>query len=247
MRRCLGLTCLLLLAATAGARVDDDFETDRPDLAEGPGPVSAGHLQVEAGWTRAAFTRHSRQDVVGEVLVRIGIAPHLELRGVLPSWNRLALEQPAPTREMKGFDAAGMGLKVGVPLASQRFALGVLSHVIFPGGSGTFRSDRTNFDVLVAGAYALARSSLSANAGVQRSDGAWGEFAVVSLSADIGARMGGYVESAVEQVDGESQWTWDTGVTWRPVQWTQLDARVGAVSGFGETWAMFGAGISQRW
>src|SRR5258708_2384589 len=87
----------LALAAPAIVHADD-IEADRPDLSQGPRPLAAHRVQLEAGWTRYQNT-DAPLDVFGEGLLRVGVDGRVELRVLVPSWNRVTLRgAPIDTR-----------------------------------------------------------------------------------------------------------------------------------------------------
>lgn len=61
--------------------------TSRPGLVRPAGTVAPGHVQLEAGYTRAELDGR-RRHLVGETLVRVGVLPRTELRGGWASYQR---------------------------------------------------------------------------------------------------------------------------------------------------------------
>jgi hypothetical protein len=238
----------LVVISSAAARASaDDFESDRPDLAEGPRTLSTGHVQMEAGWTRST-TDDTRSDAVGEGLVRFGVASRLELRLAIPTWNELHVDQALGLagHDDGGFGPTGFGGKVTLARDDDS-ALGVVADVALPGGGGPFHDAHTNLDLVLAGARELGHGELSANVSYLREEGANGVGGVLSYERDWTERLASYGEWAVTDIDESVAHVVDAGVTLRVAPVTQLDARIGFGAGDASGLLLFGAGITQRW
>jgi hypothetical protein len=241
---------VLALALGAGLpsfAAADDFESDRPDLAEGPRTLPFGHIQLEAGWTRV-MTDNTRTDAVGEGLLRFGLASRLELRLAIPTWNQLHVDQVplSGRRDDSGFGPTGLGGKVTLARDDDS-ALGIVADVALPGGSGPFHEVHANLDLVLAGARELGRGELSANVSYLREEGANGVGGVLSYERDWTERLASYGEWAVTDIDESVEHVLDTGATLRVAPVTQVDARIGFGAGDASGLWLFGAGITQRW
>lgn len=73
---------------------DEPLVTDRPDFTESAETIAPGHLQIESGITRSREDA-TETDSVGEILLRVGLTPNLELRAGFNSYLYLA---KSPTR-----------------------------------------------------------------------------------------------------------------------------------------------------
>jgi hypothetical protein len=238
---------LIVISGAAAYASADDFESDRPDLAEGPRTLSSGHVQLEAGWTRS-MTDDTRADAVGEGLLRFGLASRLELRLALPTWNELHVDQsPALAgRDDRGFGPTGFGGKVTLARDDDS-ALGVVADVALPGGRGPFHEAHASLDLVLAGARELGRGELSANVSYLREEGANGVGGVLSYERDWTERLASYGEWAVTDIDESVEHILDAGATLRVAPVTQLDARIGFGAGDASGLWLFGAGVTQRW
>lgn len=87
LRIALAAAPVLLLAGCATARSAAPVATSRPGLVRPAGTVAPGHVQLEAGYSRAELDGRTRH-LVGETLVRVGVLPRTELRGGWASYQR---------------------------------------------------------------------------------------------------------------------------------------------------------------
>jgi len=237
-----------VLAAGAPSLVGaDDFESDRPDLAEGPRTLPVGRLQLEAGWTHTA-TADAATETVGEALVRYGLAPRCELRLAVPTWNRLRLDRAVgpQRRVVSGFGPAGFGGKLTLA-RDESSALGIVADVTLPGGGGAFHEGDAGLDLVLAAAREMGGGELSANVSYLREGGANGVGGVLSYERDWTERLATYAEWAVTDLDASVAHVLDSGVTLRVAPVTQVDARIGFGAGDASGLWLFGAGVTQRW
>lgn len=235
---------LAMLAVASVARADDDIDADRPDLANGPRPLALHHVQFEAGWTRYGNT-DAPLDVFGEGLVRLGLARRLELRAIVPSWNRLRVESAAGVRRTTGLGDLGAGLKLGFTNTDAR-AIGLVLDATVPSGERPFRADDPTLDATLAVEVSRGPRSLTFNAGLSIEGSTTEAVGVFNAEFDLDHGVSAYGEIA-EQGDFEGfDTTLDTGVTWKLTHETQIDGRIGVTTGGGSA-TFSGFGIAHRW
>src|SRR5688500_18432971 len=116
MHRPLVLSLLLSLLLAGPVVAQEPLITHRPDFTESASVVGRSRVQLEGG---ATLTRAGEVDelAVGEILLRIGIAPRLELR--LGANSHVWID--GPDGELDGFEDATLGAKLLLsegPLAS---------------------------------------------------------------------------------------------------------------------------------
>ncbi|HEX6370430.1 MAG TPA: transporter [Longimicrobium sp.] len=107
MRTATAVAAALSLAACATAAPRAGVvATSRMGVVKGPGVVSAGVLQVEAGYSQARRDERSRR-VFGETLLRVGVGRGTELRATFPSYLRTV----TPGAAAGGASDAALALK----------------------------------------------------------------------------------------------------------------------------------------
>jgi len=238
------LVSSLLLAVPAAAQ--EPLVTDRPDFTESAAVIERGHVQLEGG---ATFTRADETDesALGEVLLRIGIAPRLELRVGANSYAWI----DHPEGDVDGFEDATLGAKV--LLSEGPVASALLLGASVPTGSHGIGAEAWEPEVRVALARDVGAASVGANAGWfwteaddERLHGGVGS---LTVGLPLGKRGGMFLEAygiAVEGAGGDEAYA-DAGVTRLLSDDFQLDARVGVgLGGEAADWYV-GVGASRRW
>lgn len=228
----------LALAAPAGSRAQgaaDPLQTDRPDFTEGVATVTPGRFQLEGGYT---FTRAGpdREHTIGELLVRLGVAPRLEARiGV----NSYAVVD-APGGVVEGLEDVSVGAKVrlvqpgsGAPGGAPE--LSALASLTLPTGAEGIGADEAQPAVLLAASWALSeRLALGTNLGYEnvaesgeRVDQGFGSAALgVGLTGSLGAFLEWFAVFP-EGAEREALHFLDAGLTLGVGPDAQLDARAG--------------------
>lgn len=255
-RRWIGVVAMTLALATLCTRAtaqEQEMETDRPDFTEGTRTVAPGRVQVELGATLDDTT--AGEDLaVGETLVRVGVAPRVELR--LGAGSYLRSETGGATVE--GWGQPSLGVKMGLRPEARGVApaAALLVGVGLPFGDDRVTLAGAEPSAVLALAWDLAAGwGLGANLGwTQAVDGDGGarrfEQGLASLAAgyDLGAGWGLFLETygfTREAHGGDATAYADAGLTWSPRPDLQLDLRVGtAVEGPEDDFV--GVGVSLR-
>ncbi|HXV74821.1 MAG TPA: transporter, partial [Candidatus Polarisedimenticolaceae bacterium] len=159
------------LPTAAAASEVPPLVTDRPDVTESSETVRRGSVQVEAGYGFARFDGETeRLDVTAfpSTLVRVGLDPRIELR---LEWDGLISEsREAGGQRTEETGSGNMALGVKIKLREEQGALpqlAMLVDAVLPTGSQTFRADRIDPAIRLAGSNRLTgRLGLSYNVGV---------------------------------------------------------------------------------
>jgi len=167
------VTGLILLAGISCEAAEDEapLVTDRPDVTESSETVARGRVQIEAGIGFASFDDGG--ETVGiatfpTTLIRVGLDRKVELRF---EWQGVVSE----SREFEGSrtDTSGSGntgLGAKIKLREERGAapqLALLVDAVLPTGSKSFRTERIDPGVRVAGSNTLSdRLAVGYNLGV---------------------------------------------------------------------------------
>ena len=244
MRLCLlPLVVLTLMLAPNGARADGGIDADRPDFTNGPRALETGRWQLEAGATRTTQSGASAW-TVGEGLVRHGIAPGLELRLALPTWNRSG-DGPEASR---GLGDGGAGFKCTLPGATDALAFGAIGDVTLPTGARGVGAGVPGGDLVLAVDRALtSRLDVTCNAGASRQAGATALLVSTSWGLDLGHGLGSWAEWAAAATAHATADRFDGGFTLAVGPNVQLDVRAGEGAGDARGEATLGAGVTTRW
>jgi hypothetical protein len=237
----LGIPCLAMA---------DPLVTDRPDFTESPETVAKGRVQVEAG---ATFERSGdeRTRSLGEVLVRVGMGKHSELRIGLPSHLRLS----GGGSSVSGWDDAYLGAKFVLREGEGRSPqVALLAGTTLPTGSRRMAERKYQPDAVLAAAIDLnEKTALSTNIGVARASSS-GErfnqlFGSLSLGYSLSDRWGIYGEVYAfnrNEPGGSTQKYANTGLTYLVNDDFQLDARFGVGLNNGPRERFWGLGVARR-
>ncbi|HEY9130608.1 MAG TPA: transporter [Dyella sp.] len=220
---------LLGMAIVAGPALADDAPGfDRPGYGFAPGALPAGGLALEQGlptWTLGndSGTRSSLYST--DSLLRIGLGAHLELQLGSTPFNRLSEREATSSTVMHGRGDSTLGLKLGLPSASDAWSWGVLGTMEFTDGARGIRNDRRQYTLgLVAVQQVDEDHQWSYFAQDQRS----GNQSSYQLAADYNIALdkhwGVYGEAAAVHEDGRSGMQLGNGFTWQPNARVQWDA-----------------------
>lgn len=255
-RRAMRWTGTVLVAAAwivtpAVSAAAQEMETDRPDFTEGTRTVAPGRVQVEMGATLDDTT--AGEDLtVGETLLRLGVAPRVELRLGAGSY----LRSEADDATVEGWGQPSVGVKMGLRPEARGAApaAALLVGVGLPFGDDRVTLAGAEPSAVLALAWDLAPGwGLGANLGWARAvdgDGRRFEQGLASLAAgyDLGAGWGLFLETygfTREAHGGDATTYADAGLTWSPRPDLQLDLRLGtAVEGPEDDFV--GVGVSLR-
>ncbi len=257
--RVLGALALLSLGAVApgAGSAMEMLEADRPDLAEGPVALAPGSIQAEAGVTRRLLGRtalgRETLDSVGEMLVRIGLAPGWEARLGLPSWHSDSRVQPASgpagprAPDANGFGDAALGVKRDLPSPHRRVETGLIAELSLPVGEAPFGGGAAGGGVTFAASLDSAPGDWCGNVGWFRSGGADEWLATVSFERMLRRRLAAFAEVAWLGGDGDPRRAAGAGLLWQVTPGLRLDVRGGGEFASGAGDPLFGIGAVRRW
>lgn len=243
--------CLAVSAARAadppGGTLDDPLIGDRPDFTESAVTVSPGRVQVEAGATYGEAGRDEALEI-GEVLVRVGLLPRLELRIGLNSYARV----DSGRRELSGLVDSSLGAKVALGEA-RGWTTAVLVATSLPTGSREFREPDLQPEAVFVAERDLSESvSLGTNFGYAYASADGRRVGEALGSAALGVavteRVGAFFEvfGIVPLASGEPETYFvDAGLTRSLSPDFQIDFRVGA--GLNSAAADFFTGAGLVW
>jgi hypothetical protein len=250
------LAVLLLLASSgwcvAQGSGSEPLVSDRPDFTESPETVPAGRFQVEAGYT---FSKRGKDEehALGELLLRIGLMPDVELRLAGNSYVWLN----SPSGDAQGFEDMSVGVKIKLVEGSgelTRPEVAVIVATSLPTGDDDFGEDGSQPGIKLALAWDLSeRISLASNLNYTYASTGGDRFHQFSGSLSLGYRLserwGCYIEYfgfVPERENGPNASFFDGGLTYLINDNLQLDARVGIgvfnaespdyFTGFGVSW-----------
>lgn len=154
------------LLGLPAAPLTEPLVTDRPDATESTDAVPWGHTQIELGWTFTYDREHderTRDHVLPELLMRIGLAENLELR---LGWEGVALQAEAHeersdqgrrfTAESHETSATDMEVAFKIKLADQEGLLphfGAIAGLSLPTGGHAVTSGDVDPSVVLLWAY----------------------------------------------------------------------------------------------
>lgn len=223
---------LLSGCAMAGARAP--VSSDRPDFTDGTVVLAPGAWQLESGHSFARQGR-TRLSTSGELMMRAGITPRVELR---LSANSYARARRAGTTA-RGFEDASVGLKVRLradgEAPSWRPGVVLLAQSTVPTGARAFRAPRAQPEVKLITRWALSdRIEFTSN--VNAAYPFDGERTTLELrgsgsfAATLTRRLGVFVEAytlAPRGVLSQGSRYVDAGLMWHVHPDVQLDVRGG--------------------
>jgi len=216
----------LLLAASLSLvpSVSAQISADRPGFGDGTTTVAPGTFQAELGYAFNGNGLNSQE--LGQLLLRYGVTPALELRGGVGSY--VINESP--------FDDGYAGTSVGAKLRLVRTATSALSGVAtlgLPTGTGAFDTpdDRARQTLKLAFDGALGEGlTLSVNGGASffyTDDSAVEWLFIPTLSFGLTEATGAYVGYAGFYDDGPNANWVEGGLTFLANPDTQLDVNTG--------------------
>lgn len=242
---------VLVTACATTHTFRDPIVTDRPDFTESPVPVPTGAVQLESGDTFDR-TEGVRSNALGEVLLRVGIAPRTELRVGMNSIVH-TLGAGASTAREDGTLGAKVQLvpehvgRAFLPVTSVLFGTSV------PTGSSLVRSRALSPEAKLAMGWELPRGfGLSSNVNVASIPEAGARHAEyvgsLSLDRDLTERVGMYAEWFGARAQGTTGAQYvNSGLTFSLGPNAQLDVRAGAGVGRAHGDYFTGIGIARRW
>lgn len=248
------LAALVALSGGAlpAARAQAPLITDRPDFTESAVTVPQADVQLESGYT---FTRAGDADehALGEILLRIGVAPRIEARVGLESHTWVE----APGEDPSGFEDPTLGAKVVLSEETETggIAAAVLGGTTVPVGDEDLGEDDWQPEVTLALSRGVAEGlALGGNLGYAYAAEDGERFdqgsASLALGMELAERWGAYVETfAIFPVDrsGDDAAVVNGGFTFLVHPLLQLDARAGAGLTDAAPDFFLGVGLARRW
>lgn len=231
--RCSALLVLLLCSGGVHAQQDapPDIAFDRPGIGFAASTLPRGGVALEAGLP--SFSR-DRDDAgvlstqySADINLRIGLAEHLELQAFTSPWNHLRVApRDAPAERSSGAGDVGVGLKVALPLSSEKHAVALLATTTFATGSRDFSEGATQYALGASYEYDFNdrwTGALYANVtrGGSENSITWAP----SVSFAATDTVSTYLEVGFTDAHGEpSTRIAGGGVTWMVAPTVQLDA-----------------------
>ncbi|WP_353085503.1 transporter [Stenotrophomonas sp.] len=251
--RCSVLLLLLLCSGGVHAQQDapPDIAFDRPGIGFAASTLPRGGVALEAGLP--SFSR-DRDDAgvlstqySADINLRIGLAEHLELQAFTSPWNHLRVApRDTPAERSHGAGDVGIGLKVALPLSSEKHAVALLASTTFATGSRDFSEGATQYALGASYEYDFNdRWTGALYANVTRGGSEDSITWAPSVSFAATDTVSTYLEVGFTEAHGEpSTRIAGAGVTWMVAPTVQLDASfdVGLDDGSPDTQA--GIGIS---
>ena len=230
------------MGLAAGESVLRDLEADRPDATESPVTVDAGHFQVETGLLAWGRNRdggvRSEWWSAGETNLKYGLNECMDLQLVLSPWVQ-ERERGAVVSDAEGFGDMELRLKWNLwGNDGGETALAVMPYVKVPVFTAV-SNDHWEGGVIVPLAWRTGETWSVAF----QVEGAWvydeddGDMDVelshtAVVGADLGERLGGYLEYLGVAGDHDYEAYLSGGLTWALSDFRQLD--IGAVAGLND-------------
>ena len=227
--------------------------TDRPDHTESSQTVPAGMFQIEAGYTFIKINDDNNHSL-GELLVRVGMLRHTELR---VSFNSYTIENTDNDRFtgrkdfQLGFKYTLNDISTSSPWIPQT---AVIAATTLPTGSESFRSDKIQPEVILALSWEISeRAALGSNIRFAYLNEDNGQFAQLGQSISLGYgltdNLGCYLEY-FGMIPGEKKGAnhnyMNGGITFLIGENFQLDTRGGVGMNGMDRDYFSGTGISLR-
>ena len=184
------LLALAGFAPHAAQAQEASLTPDRPGIGDGSAVMAPGQFQVETGYRFVDGGGVDQHDI-GELLLRYGVVPGLELRAALNSF--VAQIGAGSADDESGLSDAGVGLKLGLVRGDGRPMgrpnLSLVASTTLPTGSDAFSSDVAQPTVKLAYDWPLSNAvAVSANAGYTFDTGDAVDGAV-DVTATLGAGL----------------------------------------------------------
>ena len=247
----------MLLAACAPAlQTLPPIATDRPDVTDAATTVPVGTTQFEGGYTASRSGRQTRDQSIGEGLLRLGVSSRAEARVAFNSYE----VRRQGGQAQRGFDDASLGVKFrlydapadsvqAIPSTSWIFALSVPTGNRDI-GAGTYlpstklAAEWSLDDQLDLGANAILAAQRDGTRRYSQSG------ASVSLGPNFTAHLGGFLEWYAFRDNlarARARHSADVGLTLAVGEDFQVDVRYGGDLSRGDHDRFFGLGLARRW
>jgi hypothetical protein len=247
---------VLVAACVPTLKTLPPIATDRPDVTDGATTMPVGTAQVEGGYTTSRSNDQTRDQTIGEGLVRIGVSSRAEARIAFNSYE-VRRERGLTQR---GFDDASLGVKLRLhdAPADQVRAVPSTSWIVamsIPTGNRAFGAGTYLPSTKLAAEWSLGeRVDLGANAILAAERDETGRYtqsgASVSLAPSLTEHLGGYLEWYAFRDNvarAHARHSLDAGLTFAVGDDFQLDVRYGGDITRGDHDRFFGVGVARRW
>jgi hypothetical protein len=234
----MAVATLPVLAGDAAPQARE-LSTDRPDKTESPFTVPAGRWQAEADAFSFLLDEHGTDAAVARttgwsaaaVNLKFGVTDRLDLQFVLPAWGEQERKFTDGHREReRGWSDLTIRAKLNL-FGNDRgnMAMALMPFISLPTAGGAFGSDGVEAGLIIPFAVKLPGGwnlGTMIEGDLRREDRrpTFAGIASVTLSHDITARLGGYVEWWNEWTRPGWASTFDAGLTFRVTPNVQLDA-----------------------
>lgn len=233
------LAAALCLGVGAPAAHAQAFSPDRPGLGDGVAVVGAGVGQVELGAAVVSDPLGTGGEV-GQVLLRYGVTPLIELRGVVGS---VALDRPETE-----YTGTSLGVKAAL-LQTPTSALSAQTTVGLPTGTGAFDTDVAQTIKLIYNGALGEGLSLTVNGGttlIYGDEATSSFFLIPTLNVSVTDRVGAYVGYAGTYTEATNANLVEAGLTVLSALNTQLDVNTGLRLDEGRDDYFIGVGLAHR-
>ena len=241
----------VLLGACATARPATPVATSRPGLVRPAGIVPAGHAQLEVGYTRAEQDGRTRH-LVGETLLRVGVAPRTEVRAGWASYQRTLTD--AATTEGAGDLSASVKHRFN---DARRWipAVALTAGTTLPTGADAVSAGEPQPEAALAAEWVLPRNLRVLGLASHRSAVAAGDrFGSTTVGAagrvPLGARAFGqleYTHALSTRAGAVEVRQLRAGAALRLTHDVALDAYAGRAAAAGRREYLVGVGLTSRW
>jgi hypothetical protein len=225
-----------MVSPLAAQEAREPLVTDRPDFTESTATVPVGMTQVEGGYT---FTRNgsTRDQSIGELLIRRGLNERLELRiGV----NSYGIVRDAVNGNASGQTEPSIGIKWNLSQGSETFQftrpqIALIAATSLPVGSRSLRENRLQPGAKLCFAWNVTeRLGLASNLNYDLASSGGQQFhqfsGSVSAAYSLNERLGSFFEVygfTPDSPNGPDTKYFNTGLTYLVNADFQFDARVG--------------------
>lgn len=241
-----------VLCAAQSAPSVPELVSDRPGFGESSSVVERGTIQIETGFTLEQTDSTRRQVTAPQLLVRVGVAPRVELRLSADGLIEQSVQTSAGRARSHGRSDAEVGGKVKLlDEARAGVDVAVLPYLSLPTASSGFGSRHYDPGVKVAAGGGLPHgfglsgtfNAADASGDVRR---VWQREISVSLDHGVGAGVSAYGELDDACAGGACSGSVDGGITVPAGSNGQVDVEVGRrVYGEAQNWFV-GAGFVVR-
>lgn len=255
-RSVVGIAAVGIMGCATANPSREPLVSDRPDFTESSGTMKRGELQLEGGDTFER-TQSVKTNTIGELLLRIGLAPRAELRIGPGSYVKVT----SPDGDTDGWEDATIGtkLRLHVPPSDAPSVVPAVSLIVLttvPTGSLVYRETKLQPEAKLATEWVLSdRIGVGTNINVARPrDDTNGRYTVFQASMSFGftltPRLGAYAEvyGFAPQLSNVGHTRYgNTGFTFSLTPDYQLDLRGGMGFNGAQPDYFVGAGLVHRW